>query len=135
MTIWPILGKTQNAYGTQYSMFLCTLSYPCLLIRAMHCSPLSIMVYTTCFTSSLIASIREDGMACGKYLIWLGNTALLLPRYTVIFFHAFDNFETLKQCHFVLMPNVNISRVNVSWMAINLWKFFPWKSHYMVVYF
>ena len=57
--------------------------------------PLFIIVSTTGFILSLIASIREDGMVFAKDLLsqaWQNSLTIIK---IIIFFHAFVNFETI----------------------------------------
>ena len=100
-TIWPTLGIVLNG------MYICcTFSYPCLLIPRkfsyMPCVavPLSIMVSTTGFISSLLASIHEDSMVFVKDLLEIGKNSISTTKITS-FFHVFVNFEIFKQCYFV----------------------------------
>ena len=114
-------AKRRSVHNTPYfAMRLATLAFsyvPHITV------PLSIMVYTTGFISSLIASVLEDiwhGLWQRSILAWKDTRQnSITSTKTIIFFHAFVNFETLKQQHFVLIPKVNILRVTFSRMVIN----------------
>ena len=79
--------------------------------------PFCIMIYTTGFISSLIASVCEDNMVCVKDLLELaiGKTASLLPRPS----SSFTGMSTLKNLNSpnLLLPKVNISRKNILWIV------------------
>ena len=124
MTIWPnfILAKCRTVDNTPYSAAcLATLAFSSAenfsYVPRVVAVPLSIMVSTTGFTSSLIASIREAGMVCVKDPLELGKTASLLPKLLPSFTHL-STLKYLKSA-ILLMPNVNISRVKFSRMAID----------------
>ena len=106
-TIWPnlILAQCRAVDNTPYSAApLATLVFSSAenfsYVPRVVTVPLSIMVSTTGFTWSLIASIREAGMVCVKDPLELGKTASLLPR-LLSSFTRFVNFEILEQHHFV----------------------------------
>ena len=86
---------------------------PCITV------PFCIMVYTTGFISSLIASVCEDNMVCVKDLLELaiGKTASLLPRPLSSFTRM--HMSTLKNLNSpnLLLPKVNISRKNILWIV------------------
>ena len=113
--IQPSLGTMSK--GTQsdtpyFAEHLATLAYmPCIAV------PLSIMLSAIGFIMSLIALIREGGMACVKDPLKLGKRALLLPR--LVF--SFMCLSTLKYINsaILLMPMVNILRVKFLRMAID----------------
>ena len=125
-TIWPIVNLGTMSNSWKYFIFRCEFSYPWLLIFAENflyvpcvTLPFCIMVYTTGFISSLIASVCEDSMVSVKYLLELaiGKTASLLPR----LLSSFTCMSTLKYLNTanLLMPKVNISRVKFSWITID----------------
>ena len=91
-TIGPNLDKTWNS--TQYSIFRHALSFsyvPCITVL------LSIMVSTIYWLYIIINSINSWGQQRST-LAWQNSITITK---TIIFFHVFANFETLKQCHFV----------------------------------
>ena len=112
--IWPItiLVKRQTVENTPYSaVSLAILAFssaenftyvPSVTV------PFTIMVSTTGFISSLIASICEEGMVYVKDPLELGKTASPLPRLLSFLTH----WSTLKYLNSatLLMPKVNISR-------------------------
>ena len=106
-TIWPIanLVKCWTVENTPYfAVSLATLAFssaenfsyfPSITV------PFSIMVSTTSFILSLIASICEEGMVCVKDPLEVGKTASLLPR-LLSFSRVGQLWNTiLKQCYFV----------------------------------
>ena len=102
--------------------------------------PLSIMVSTTGFIShfisSLIASIREDGMAqlCQRSA-WACQISITISK-TIIFFHVFVNFEIFKQCHFVTAEGKYFKGkvfTNGNWF-VKFVKIFPLKKTRYMVY-
>ena len=122
-SIWPIANLIKILNGRKYSIFCCKFSYPCLLIcrkfliLALRHHAFSIVVSTTDFISSLIASICEDGMVCIKNQLELEKTASLLPR----LLSSFTCWSTLKYFNSttLLTPKVNITRVKFSRMTID----------------
>ena len=108
------MSKGTQSDTPYFSEHLATLAFSYMPYIAV---PLSIMVSAIGFIMSLIALIREGGMACVKDPHKLGKRALLLLR--LVF--SFMCLSTLKYINsaILLMPMVNILRVKFLQMAID----------------
>jgi len=73
--------------------------------------PLSIMVSTTGFISSLIASIHEGGMVHAKG-----------QQNSIVFFHTFVNFKIFNKCHFpqLRLQGMRLMLNSVSCVQVNI---------------